>query len=94
MGKRFDVVLNTGSGSISMASQAGKSEMMIQLRSADGLAVYGTVTAPLNSEGRTPSYMHVFCTYSPADYSVDYRMVTVGAAQIAIRSSRAETLGG
>ncbi|MCK9480000.1 MAG: hypothetical protein M0R40_10970 [Firmicutes bacterium] len=90
----LDEALNTGSGNISMANQAGKSEMLIQLRSSDGLAVYGSVTAPLNSEGRTMPYMHVFCAYSPADYSVDYRMVTVGTAQISYTSSRAETLGG
>lgn len=90
----LDEALNTGSGSITMASQAGKSEMMIQIRSADGLVVYGTSIASLNSEGRTVPYMHVISTYSPADYSVDYRMVTVGAAQISYTSSRAETLGG
>lgn len=90
----LDEALSTGSGNIAMAGQAGKSEMMIQIRSADGLAVYGSVTAPLNAEGRTAPYMHIFCAYSPADYSVDYRMITVGAAQISYTSSRAETLGG
>lgn len=90
----LDEALNTGSGSISMANQAGKSEMLIQLRSSDGIVAYGAAAAPLNSEGRTMPYMHVISTYSPADFSFDYRMVTVGAAQISYTSSRAETLGG
>lgn len=86
--------LNSGNGSIDMPSQAGKSEMMIQLKSADGIVAYGESVAPLNAEGRTIPYMHNISTFNPGNFSVDYRTITVGAVQISYTSSRAETVGG
>lgn len=82
------------SGSIPIASQAGKSEMMIQLRSADGMMVYATAIAPLSTDGRTMPIMLNFTSYDPTDFKCDHRTLTVGTTAISYSVSRAEVLNG
>lgn len=82
------------SGSIPIASQAGKSEMMIQLRSQDGNMVYGTAIASLNTDGRTIPLMHNIISYDPSDFKCDYRSITVGTTAINYSVSRAEVING
>ena len=83
-----------GSGNVPMASQAGKSEMMIQLRSADGNIGYATMIAPLDAQGRTLPSTNVMYTYFAGDFTFDYRMITVNQTSIGYTAARAETLGG
>ena len=82
------------SGSIPIASQAGKSEMMIQLRNSDGTMVYGTAIAPLSADGRPMPIMLNIFSYDPTDFKCDYRTLTVGSAGINYSVSRAEVVNG
>ncbi len=94
----WTLVLDSGvlstSGSISMASQAGKTEMMIQFRDADGLVVYASIVAPLNAQGVTIPNWHAATSYDPYDYKCDSRSVVVGTSSISYTISRAESLNG
>lgn len=90
----FDSGVITDGGNMPFPSQAGKTEMMIQLRGADGVVVYGATVTPLNEEGRTIPYMQIICSFDPADYKTDYRNVTVGTTSIGYSFSRAEAVSG
>ncbi len=87
-------VLSTA-GTFSIPSQAGKSEMMIQFRTADGGTAGSVYVAPLDASGVIiPASFRAY-SYNPADFSVDYRLVTMASAtSLTYGISRAESTGG
>lgn len=84
----------TGGGSLTISSQAGKSEMMIQLRGGDGNSVYAMCIAPLDAQGRTQPVTHMMHSYYLNDFSIDYRMITVNTTAVGYTAARVESLGG
>lgn len=87
-------VLST-SGGLIIASQTGKSEMMIQLRNEENTMTSGFIIAPLNESGMLiPTAVRVMGC-NPYDCSVDYRTFTMtSATQIVYGLSRAESVNG
>jgi len=90
-----DSGLLSSSGSFAIASQAGKSEMLVQLRNETGTVVCGMFTAPLDAGGvMTPSGQRVM-SFDPADFSVDYRTITMASATTVVYGiSHAQSVNG
>ncbi len=84
-----------GSGSFAIPAQTGKSEMLIQLRNDTGTVVNAMFVTPLDANGMMiPAGQRVIC-FNPADYSVDYRNITMASATtVAYGMSRAESVDG
>lgn len=64
-------------GAFTIPSQAGRNEMMFQFRNADNTALSSTVIVPLDDNGVAVPAVFRVCTYCHADFSMDYRMMTM-----------------
>jgi len=90
-----DSGLLSESGSFTIAAQTGKSEMMVQLRNDTGTVVSGMFVAPLDASGMMVPACQRVMSFNPADYSVDYRSITMASATTIVYGlSRAHSVDG
>ncbi len=87
-------VLNA-SGSFTMTAQTGKSEMLVQLCNDTGTVVSGMFVAPLDANGVMIPACQRVVSFNPADFSVDYRSITMASATTIVYGlSRAYSVDG
>lgn len=84
-----------GSGSFTIPAQTGKSEILVQLRNDTGTVVNGMFVAPLDANGMMIPACQRVVSYNPADFTVDYRSITMASATtVAYGMSRAQSVDG
>jgi hypothetical protein len=85
----------SASGSFTIAAQTGKSEMLVQLRNDTGTVVSGMFVAPLDANGMIVPACQRVISFNPADFSVDYRTITMASATTVVYGlSRAHSVDG